>query len=70
MKAKLSPKAIHICNSHQPTLDQKLSISVSVPTHGRQKRKHDCTTWYIKNWADSDKLKGFGSNQALGFGDR
>jgi len=47
---------------------QSLSKSVSEPTHGRQKRKHDCTTWYIKNWADSGKLKVFSSHQTFGFG--
>ncbi len=25
-------KAIHICNSHEPTLDQKLQKSMSLPT--------------------------------------
>ena len=25
-------------------------------------------TWYIKNWADSGKLKGFSSYQTFGFG--
>mgnify|MGYP005842233147 CR=1 FL=1 len=47
---------------------QSLSKSVSFPTLGRQKRKHDCTTWYIKNWADSGKLKGFSSHLIFGFG--
>jgi len=27
-------KAIHICNLHEPTLDQKLQKSISLPTHG------------------------------------
>jgi len=47
---------------------QSLSISVAFPTHGRKKRKHDCTTWYIKNWAVSGKLKVFSSHQTFGFG--
>jgi len=29
MKRKANPKAIHICNSHEPTLDQKLQKSMS-----------------------------------------
>ena len=29
MKANPSPKAIPICNSHEPTLDQKLQKSMS-----------------------------------------
>jgi hypothetical protein len=34
-------KAIHICNSHQPTLRQKLQKSMSLPTlnDGRKKIK-------------------------------
>ena len=36
--------------------------------YNQVKRKHDCTTWYIKNWVDSDKLQGFGSYQTFGFG--
>lgn len=28
---------------------QSLAISVSEPTHERQKRKHDCTTMAIRN---------------------
>ena len=37
-------------------------------THGRQKTKHESTTWYIKNWADSGNLTGFGSQPTFGFG--
>ena len=33
-----SPKAIHICNSHQPTLDQKLQKSMSCQRDERQKK--------------------------------
>ena len=36
---------------------QSLSISVSFPTHGRQKRKHDCTTMAIRNAGESADMK-------------
>jgi len=36
---------------------QSLSISVSEPTHGRQKRKHDCTTMAIRNAGESADKK-------------
>ena len=36
---------------------QSLSKSVSFPTHGRQKRKHDCTTMAIRNAGESADLK-------------
>jgi hypothetical protein len=35
MKNKANPKAIHICNSHEPTLDQKLQKSMSRQRTGR-----------------------------------
>lgn len=31
-------------------------------------KKGEPLTWYIKNWADSGKFKGFGSHQTFGFG--
>ena len=36
---------------------QSLSISVSFPTHGRKKRKHDCTTMAIRNAGESTDMK-------------
>ncbi len=36
---------------------QSLSKSVSFPTHGRKKRKHDCTTMAIRNAGESADLK-------------
>jgi hypothetical protein len=36
---------------------QSLSKSVSFPTHGRKKIKHDCTTMAIRNAGFSAKLK-------------
>jgi len=36
---------------------QSLSKSVSAPTHGRKKRKHDCTTMAIRNAGESAEMK-------------
>jgi len=36
---------------------QSLSKSVSFPTHGRKKRKHDCTTMAIRNAGESTDIK-------------
>ena len=36
---------------------QSLSISVSFPTHGRKKIKHDCTTMAIRNAGESADMK-------------
>lgn len=36
---------------------QSLSKSVSFPTHGRKKRKHDCTTMAIRNAGESADMK-------------
>ena len=36
---------------------QSLSKSVSFPTHGGQKRKHDCTTMVIRNAVESTDIK-------------
>ena len=59
-------KAIHICNSHEPTLNQKLQKSMSLPTLKEMltklsimkgNRKHESTTRNIKNWAESGKYE-------------
>jgi hypothetical protein len=36
---------------------QSLSKSVSFPTHGRKKRKHDCTTLAIRNAGKTANIK-------------
>ena len=36
---------------------QSLSISVSFPTHGQKKRKHDCPTMAIRNAGESADMK-------------
>jgi hypothetical protein len=59
-------KAIHICNSHQPTLRQKLQKSMSLPTlQTERKIKYENTTMYIKNRRNSNKFMAFGSYQTL-----
>jgi len=61
-----NPQAIHICNSHEPTLDQKLQKSMALPTLRKmltkfeimnETIKHESTTRNIKNWAESGKYK-------------
>ena len=42
---------------------QSLSKSVSEPPHGRQKRKHDCTTMAIRNAGFGAKLKVIAINK-------
>jgi hypothetical protein len=48
-------KAIHICNSHEPTLDQKLQKSMSCQRTEIQteRRKHIPPTKCINHWAIS-----------------
>ena len=41
---------------------QSLSKSVSFPTHGRKKIKHDCTTMAIRNAGESADMKVITSN--------
>ena len=45
---------------------QSLSKSVSFPTHGRQKRKHDCTTMAIRNAGESVNMKVITLNKLFG----
>ena len=53
MKRIAYPKAIHICNSHEPTLDQKLQKSMSCQRTKKltERRKHIPPTMYISHWA-------------------
>ena len=51
-------KAIHICNSQQPPLRQKLQKSMSLPTlQIERKIKYENTTMCISNSGLSDKTK-------------
>jgi hypothetical protein len=34
---KSNAKAIHICNSHEPTLNPKIAKEYVLPTHGKNK---------------------------------
>ncbi len=42
---------------------QSLAKSVSFPTHGRKKRKHDCTTMAIRNAGESADMKAITLNK-------
>ena len=51
-------KAIHICNSHEPTPNLKLQKSMSFLRSKRhRKRKHIPPTKCISHWAESGKMK-------------
>jgi len=44
-------KAIHICNSHQPTLHPKIAKEYGFANAERRpKKKYDRTTTAISNW--------------------
>jgi polysaccharide deacetylase 2 family uncharacterized protein YibQ len=68
-------KAIHICNSHQPTLKPKIAKEYVLPTHTSEltlkprKTKQDVesqlTTMYKNNRRNSNKFMAFGSYQTL-----
>ena len=45
---------------------QSLSKSVSFPTHGRKKIKHDCTTMAIRNAGESADMKVITLNKPYG----
>jgi hypothetical protein len=45
---------------------QSLPISVSEPTHGREKRKHDCTTMAIRNAGENADMKVITLNKLFG----
>ncbi len=46
MENKANPKAIHICNSHEPTLDQKLQKSMSCQ---HTERNENCSKFEREN---------------------
>jgi hypothetical protein len=45
---------------------QSLSISVSFPTQGQKKIKHDCTTMAIRNAGESADMKVIKLNKLFG----
>ena len=52
-------KAIHICNSHQPTLQPEIAKEyVFANADRRPKKKYDRTTMCISNSGFGGKLKG------------
>ena len=51
-------KAIHICNSHQPTLQPKIAKEYVFANAGRlTKKKYDCPTMAIRNAGESADMK-------------
>jgi len=51
-------KAIHICNSHQPTLQPKIAKEyVFANADRRTKKKYDRTTMAIRNAGESADIK-------------
>lgn len=51
-------KAIHICNSHQPTLQLKIAKKyVFANADGQKKKKYDRTTACIRNSGFCAKIK-------------
>ncbi len=61
---KPTHKAIHICNSHQPTLQPKIAKEyVFANADKRKKKKYDCPTLCISNSGFSTILKRKTINQ-------
>ena len=57
-------KAIHICNSHQPTLQPKIAKEyVFANADGRSKKKYDCPTMAIRNAGESADMKAITLNK-------
>lgn len=51
-------KAIHICNSHQPTHKPKIAKEyVFANADRRTKKKYDCPTMAIRNAGESAEMK-------------
>lgn len=57
-------KAIHICNSHQPTLQSKIAKEyVFANADGLKNKKYDRTTMAIRNAGLSANIKVIKSNK-------
>jgi len=55
---KPTHKAIHICNSHQPTLKPKIAKEyVFANADKRKKKKYDCPTMAIRNAGENANAK-------------
>ena len=60
-------KAIHICNSHQPTLQPKIAKEyVFANADRRPKKKYDRTTMAIRNAGESADMKVITLNKLIG----
>ena len=58
MTIKPTLKAIHICNSHHPTLQPKIAKEYVFANADRQtKKKYDCPTMAIRNAGESADMK-------------
>ena len=64
---KISPIAIHICNSHQPTHKPKIAKEyVFANAYRRTKKKYDRTTMAIRNAGESADIKVITLNKLFG----
>ena len=64
---KPTHKAIHICNSHQPTLQPKIAKEyVFASANRRKKKKYDCPTMAIRNAGESAEMKVITLNKLIG----
>ncbi|GAB4161061.1 MAG: hypothetical protein Tsb0033_17950 [Winogradskyella sp.] len=60
-------KAIHICNSHKPTLQPKIAKEyVFANADRRTKKKYDCPTMAIRNAGESANMKVITLNKLYG----
>jgi uncharacterized membrane protein len=60
-------KAIHICNSHQPTLQPKIAKEYVFANADRQEKiKYDRTTMAIRNAGESADMKAITLNKLFG----
>ena len=60
-------KAIHICNSHQPTLQPKIAKEYDFANADRRpKKKYDCPTMAIRNAGESASMKLITLNKLIG----
>lgn len=60
-------KAIHICNSHKPTLQPKIAKEyVFAYADGLKNKKYDRTTMAIRNAGESADMKAITLNKLFG----
>lgn len=65
MTIKPTPKAIYICNSHQPTHELKIAKEYVFANADRwMKKKYDCPTMAIRNACESADIKAITFNKS------